>query len=244
MPLSLTEPETLLEDLLPDLPAEAVQMARACNAFVRAKKVQTPAPLLRVVCLSGGLDQPLREVAGTFTVLYESMTAQAGAERVRACGPWVQAMLRPLCPLAAVEPLPTGRRVVVLDASSRQAPGATGTEHRLHSALDWVAVPFLEVVVSDVHTGDTRQHCPCAPGAVAVADRGDAQCPGMRAALQQGAARLVRRHPFRVVLRDAAGVPLARCVTLTRQHTETLRTLTVTRCAAGGPPAVRGWGHA
>src|SRR5262249_50780366 len=36
---------------------------------------------------------------------------------------------------------------------------------------------------------------------------------------------------FSVVLRDAAGVPVELCVTLKRQHTETLRTLTVTRCA-------------
>ena len=50
MQLPLTEPETLFEELLQDLPAESVQMARACKAFVRATKVQTPAQLLRMVC--------------------------------------------------------------------------------------------------------------------------------------------------------------------------------------------------
>ena len=69
MQLPLTEPDTLCEELLQDLPAESVQMARAFKAFVRAQKVKPPAPLLRMVCFYCGLDQPLREVAGTFTAL-------------------------------------------------------------------------------------------------------------------------------------------------------------------------------
>ena len=49
MQLPLTDPDTLFEELLEDLPAESVQMARAFKAFVRAKKVKTPAQLLRMV---------------------------------------------------------------------------------------------------------------------------------------------------------------------------------------------------
>ena len=70
-----------------------MQMARDFKAFVRAKKIKTPEHLLRLVFLYCGLDQSLREVAGTFTMLYESITDQSVAERLRACGPWVQALL-------------------------------------------------------------------------------------------------------------------------------------------------------
>jgi hypothetical protein len=244
MQLPLTDPDTLFEELLQDLPAESVQMARAFKAFVRAKKVKTPAQLLRVVFLYCGLDKPLREVAGTFTALYESMTDQSVAERLRACGPWVQAMLRQMFPLAAVEPLPSGRRFVVIDASSIQAPGATGTDHRLHIAMDLVSLQFLEVLVSDVHTGETLKHFTFAPGDVAVADRGYAQCPGMRAAIQQGADLIVRLNPFSVVLGDATGAPLALSAALKHQRMETLRTLVVTLRSTGGQHEVRGWVHA
>jgi len=244
MQLPLTDPDTLFEELLQDLPAETVQMARACKAFVRAKKVKTPAQLLRMVFLYCGLDKPLREVAGTFTALYESMTDQSVAERLRACGPWVQAMLRQMFPMAAVEPLPTGRRFVVIDASSIQAPGATGTDHRLHIAMDLVSLQFLEVLVSDVHTGETLKHFTFAPGDVAVADRGYAQCQGMSAAIQQGADLIVRLNPFSVVLGDATGAPLELCAALKRQRMETLRTLRVTLRATGGQHEVRGWVHA
>jgi hypothetical protein len=133
---------------------------------------------------------------------------------------------------------------VVIDASSMQAPGATGTDPRLHIAMDLLSLPFLEVCVSDVHTGATLKHFPLAPGDVAVADRGYAHCQGMSAAVQQGAELIVRLNPFSVVLRDTAGAPLELCTALKRQHTGTLRTLAVALCATGGQHEVRGWVHA
>ena len=244
MQLPLTDPDTLFEELLQDLPPETAQMAREFKAFVRAKKVKTPAQLLRVVFLYCGLDKSLREVAGTFTALYEAITDQSVAERLRACGPWVHAMLRRMLPLVQEDTLPAGRRFVVIDASSIQAPGATGTDHRLHIAMDLLSLQFLEVFVSDVHTGETLKHFTLRPGDVAVADRGYAQCQGMSAAVAQGADLIVRLNPFSVVLSDAAGAPVELCATLKRQKTETLRTLAVTLCAAGGQHEVQGWVHA
>jgi hypothetical protein len=244
MQLPLTDPDTLFEELLQDLPPETAHMAREFKAFVRAKKVKTPVQLLRVVFLYCGLDKSLREVAGTFTALYEAITDQAVAERLRACGPWVQALLRRMLPLAQGDTLPAGHRFVVIDASSIQAPGATGTDHRLHIALDLLSLQFLEVLVSDVHTGETLKHFTLGPGDVAVADRGYAQCQGMSVAVAQGADLIVRLNPFSVVLSDAAGAPVELCVTLKRQKTETLRTLAVTLRSAGGQHEVRGWVHA
>ena len=244
MQLPLTDPDTLFEELLQDLPPETMQMAREFKAFVRAKKVKTPAQLLRVVFLYCGLDKPLREVAGICTALYASITDQAVAERLRACGPWVQAMLRRMLPLSAVDTLPQGLRFVVIDASSIQAPGAKGTDHRLHLAMDFVSLQFLEVLVSDVHTGETLKHFTLAPGDVVLADRGYAQCQGMRVAIEQGAALIVRLNPFSVVLSDAVGAPLELSAALKRQKTDTLRTLVVALHAAGGQHEVRGWVHA
>jgi hypothetical protein len=172
MQLPLTEPDTLFEELWQALPPETAQMARECKALMRAKKVKTPAPLLRMVFLSCGLAKALREVAGTFTALYESSTDQAGAERLRACGPWLQALLRRRRPLAPVGMLPLGCRFGGMDGSSRQAPGAPGTAHRLHIAMDLLSWQVLEGLGSDVHTGETLKHVPLAPGDVAVTDRG------------------------------------------------------------------------
>src|SRR5256712_5465554 len=234
MQLPLTDPDTLFEELLQDLPPETVQMAREFKAFVRPKKVKTPEQLLRVVFLYCGLDKSLREVAGILTALSESITDQSVAERLRACGPWVQAMLRRMLPLSAVETLPEGLRFVVIDASSIQAPGAKGTDHRLHIAMDLVSLQFIEVLVSDVHTGETLKHFTLAPGDVVLADRGYAQCQGMHAAVQQGAALIVRLNPFSVILSDAAGAPVELSAALQRQKKAKLRTLGGGLRAAGG----------
>ncbi len=110
--------------------------------------------------------------------------------------------------------------------------------------MDLLSLQFLEVLGSDVHTGETLKHFTLAPGDVAVADRGYAPCQGMRAAVQQGAELIVRLHPFSVVLCDTAGAPWELCAALKRQNMETIRTLAVALRATGGHHEVRGWGHA
>jgi IS4 transposase len=66
----------------------------------------------------------------------------------------------------------------------------------------------------------------------------------MRDAVKRGAALIVRLHPFRVVLCDATGQPLALRDALKRQKTETIRTREVVIQASDGKDEVRGWVHA
>jgi hypothetical protein len=244
MQLPLTDADTLFEELLQDLPTQTVPLAREFKAFVRAKKVKTPAQLLRLVLLYCGLDKSLREVAGTFTALYDSITDQSVAERLRACGPWVKALLGQMLGPSAGTTLPKGLRFVVIDASTVQAPGAKGTDHRLHIAMDLVSLEFIEVLVSDVHTGETLSHFTLGPGDVALTDRGYSQAQGMYEAVQRGAALLVRLNPFSVLLSDAQGQPLSLVKALKGQKTETIRTLEVLIESADGKAQVRGWVHA
>jgi len=128
MQLPPPDPDPLFEELLQDLPPETAQMAWEFKAFARAREIKTPEQLLRVVLWYCGLDKPLRAVAGNVTALSCPITDQAVAERLRACGPWVKAVLRKLLPRPCVAALPQGLRFVVIDASSIQAPGATGTD--------------------------------------------------------------------------------------------------------------------
>jgi hypothetical protein len=146
--------------------------------------------------------------------------------------------------MSTVEPLPAGLRFVLIDASSMQAPGATGTDHRLHIAMDLRTLQFIEVLVSDVHTGETLKHFPLSTGDVAVADRGYAHAQGMSEAVKQGAELIVRLTPFSVVLCDPTAQPLAWCTALKRQPTDTIRTLAVVIQSTCGQHTVRGWVHA
>jgi hypothetical protein len=172
------------------------------------------------------------------------MTAQAVAARWCACGPWVKALLRRMLPMPALAALPPGLRLVGIDASRLQAPGAPGPDSRLPSARDLLTLQCGEGRVSAVHRGETLQHCTLRTGAVAVADRGSAHAPGIPEAVQQGAEGIVRWHPCSVVLGDPTGQPLACWDAWQRQPMATIRTLAVGRPSAGGQHEGRGWVHA
>ncbi|MBK1725229.1 hypothetical protein [Thiocystis violacea] len=73
-------------------------MAYALKAFARPRKVKTPAHLLQIMMLYCGLDQALQTTAGSFTLLEERITDTAIHRRLRACGPWLKALLQTLLP--------------------------------------------------------------------------------------------------------------------------------------------------
>ncbi|MBK5963658.1 hypothetical protein CCR95_06050 [Thiocystis minor] len=87
------------EDFLKELPPEYATMAHAFKAFARPRKLKTPAQLRQVVMLSCGLDQALRTTAGSFTLLEERITETAIRQRLRACGPWLKALLHTMLPV-------------------------------------------------------------------------------------------------------------------------------------------------
>src|SRR5262245_49146015 len=219
-------------------------MARECKALVRAKKVKTPEHLLRVVWLYCGLDKSLRTVVGLFTVRYEPITDQSVVERLRACGPWVKAWLRRLLSLSPGCPVPAGKRFRVIEGSTVQAPGAIGTDPRLHLCMDLASLEFVEVLITDVPSGATLKPLALGPGEVVMADPVYAHPQGLTRAVHKGAELLVRRNPFRVVLWTPTEQPLAWGAALKRQQAATSRTLPVVIRSACGQYEVRGWGHA
>jgi hypothetical protein len=87
------------EEFLQALPPDYHALAFEFKAFTRSRKIQTPAQLLQVVMsyswgIEGGVDAVLREVAGNFTLLQERITDTAIHKRLKACGPWLKALLQ------------------------------------------------------------------------------------------------------------------------------------------------------
>jgi hypothetical protein len=107
-----------------------------------------------------------------------------------------------------------------------------------------MSLEFIEVLVTDVHSGETLKHFALGPGDVVVADRGYAQPQGLSAAVQQGAELSVRLNPFSVVLTTPKGQPLVLGGALKHQPAETIRTLPVVIRSACGQHEGRGWVHA
>lgn len=163
-------PDITFEEFLKELPADYHEMAYEFRAFTRGRKIKTPAQLLQVIMLYCGLDNVLRETAGVFTLQEERITDTAIHKRLRACEPWLKALLMKMLPTAksALTPL----RILVVDGSSLQGPGAKGTDFRLHLALDLVSMTLHEVHVTGADQGESLNRYNFVKGDVVLVDRG------------------------------------------------------------------------
>jgi len=200
--------EELFDELLQDLPPEVETLAYEFKAFVRGRKIKNPNELLRVVLLYCGLDQSLREVAGNFTLLEKRITDEAIRKRLRACEPWVKALLSEMLPERKLSDLPDGLRFLAFDGSSIQGPGATGTDYRLHIGMDLVTLEFTHFFVTDKYTGESLKHYPLGGGDVAVVDRGLCHANAIKEKRKEGADVIARYNSASMPLHYDNETPL------------------------------------
>src|SRR5512138_3819790 len=129
MPLSLGASK--YEQIRQELPAENAELARACQAFQRARVVESPDELLYLVLLYSIGDLSLREVAGVRTGRGKPLTDEAVRQRLAACPQWVERLLGKLLPTPALPARAEGPwRLVICDGSPIRGPGAQGTDYR------------------------------------------------------------------------------------------------------------------
>ena len=169
------DPDTIFAEIIKDLPPETESLAREFKAFARARKIKTVAELFRIVLLFAGLDQSEREIAANVVLVnpeIESLTDQSVHDRLKACLPWLQALLPKLIERAPLPVLPSGIRVLVIDASDITAPGQTKVSWRVHLMMDLVSLQPICVHLTDVHTGETLLNFDFGAGEVVLADRG------------------------------------------------------------------------
>jgi hypothetical protein len=225
--------DTTFERFLQELPADFRELAFEFKAFTRSRKIKTPEQLLQGVMNYCGIDRVLRETAGNFTLLEERISDTAIQKRLKACGPWVKA-LRGRRLGAAAAPFLEGRlRFGVGDGSTVQGPGAKGTAHRLHLAVDWVRLERISVKVTDAHEGESLAHYPLQDGDVVVADRGYHSARALIECADRGVAVVVRDNPHSLNLYDAAGAKIDGLAEL-QATTETERCIPV-RVPVEGP---------
>lgn len=207
MNLPLNNFDTTFEGFLQELPEDYRELAIECKAFCRSRKIKTPDQLMRVVLCYCGVDQVLRETAGNFTLLEERISDTAIHRRLKACGPWVKAMLSRM--MGAAAPLEGHRRFIIVDGSTVQGPGAKGTWYRLHVAIDRVKLHLLHVSVTDAHEAERLGHYPLQEGDVVVGDRGYNQARQWIEQADRGVGLVVRCNPQGLNLYDAAGQKMA-----------------------------------
>jgi Transposase DDE domain len=197
--------DTTFESFLQELPEDYRELAIQFKAFCRSRKIKTPEQLMQVVMGYCGIDEVLRETAGNFTLLEERISDTAIHKRLKACVPWVKALLSRMMGDAA-KPLIEGHlRFLIVDGSTVQGPGAKGTEYRLHIAMDLVRLHLVHVKVTDEHEGEHLGHYPLQNGDVVVMDRGYNRAQMWIDQADQGVSLVVRYNPHGLNLYDSEG---------------------------------------
>jgi hypothetical protein len=233
------------EELLKDLPPDLLELAYKCKAFVRARKVQTSAELMRMVFSYCGLDQSLREVGGSCALRGgEKLCDESVKGRLLACQGWIESLLKQLLPEAAQAKLPSGYRWVVCDGSTVQAPGGRTTHYRLHLSLDLVQVRLLEVKVTDHKTGESLAQFDLGRGDAAIADRIYATAKQIVETKQRGSELVLRMSAHNLPLFDLAGQRVKLEAHLRQCPDQTLVTLPAWIKAPDGSGQVGAWVHA
>jgi len=190
---SLILADTTFESLIQDFPADICRLATENGAFTRSRAVETPVDLLRGVLLYGGLDYSLREVAGNFTQFGRRISDEAVRKRLCGCEGWLRAMLTEMFQVSGKEIEGTGlSRVILIDGTTIQAPGARTSDYRVHLGWEWLDQKIIHSLVTDNRTAESLKLFEWQPGDVVIADAAYATAKQLAVVTEKGAEYIVR----------------------------------------------------
>ena len=187
--------------------------ARELGAFRRAREFADEGQLLRtlLIHLAGGSSLKETSVRASSGGLAQ-VSSVAIWKRLRQAGEWFRWMSEGLmCTWVARGPhdaLPARYRIRLIDGSSISEPGSTGSDWRIHYAVDLRTLRCDFIEVTDIHEGgETFVRFPVAAGDLLMADRVYATRRGLRHVRAHGADVIVRLPLTNLPLQTASGTP-------------------------------------
>jgi hypothetical protein len=181
--------------LLSFLPSDWEALASRHGALTRLRGFDSAESLLRTLMIHLGQGCSLRETA---------VRAQRGGvaavsdvailKRLRRAEAWLHALCQRLCETTPAPSLlaQSRFRLVAVDATCISEPGSTGTDWKLHYALEMPSLTCVHFELTDCSGAEKLERFPIGHGDLVLADRAYCGIPGLRWALAQKANVLVR----------------------------------------------------
>jgi len=205
----VTEPSEW-ELLVRFLPSGWVEQAREQGAFGRARRIRSPADLLRLLLMHVAVGISLQRVAEVAQAMGLAQMSKVSVwERLRKAQRWLQWLVASMLRARVERPARGGYRVRVADATTVTGPRRR-VQVRLHYALELESFDVSELLITDERTAEGLEHFAAGPKQLLMGDRGYARANGIEAVKRAGGEVLVRLGQTSVTLYDEQRAPIGR----------------------------------
>lgn len=188
------------------LPEGWQQKARECGALTRARGVGGPEALLRILLIHVANGCSLAETSLRAEQLgLGKLNQSAVYRRLRSAEEWLRWMGEQMRASLGFTVPAVAQRVIAVDATAICEPGSTGTDWRIHYAVNLTNLQCDFFLLTDVKGGETWRRFPVRKGDVMLGDRGYANPNGVAHVVAAGGEVVVRLNRTALPLFDKDG---------------------------------------
>lgn len=176
------------------LPQGWAEQAWRLGAMRRARYIKDPAVVLRLLLLHVAVGCSLAETAARAKVSGLAEISAVGVfKRLRAAEAWFRWLAQQMRGPAEAPMVALGRRLRAVDATAVHEPGSTGTDWKIHYAVNLADLQCDFFQLTAIHQGgETFRRVPVRAGDIMMGDRVYAAPPGVSAVVNAGGDVIVR----------------------------------------------------
>ena len=189
------------------LPEGWAEQARHLGAIRRARCISDPAVVLRVLLIHLATGCSLAETAARASASGLAQISSVGVfKRLRASEAWFRWLAQQMRGAAEMPMVVTGRRLRAVDATSVSEPGSTGTDFKVHYAVNLADLQCDFFQLTDIQAGgETFRRVPVIAGDIMMGDRVYAAPPGVSHVIDAGGDVIVRLNRGSLPLYEPEG---------------------------------------
>jgi hypothetical protein len=185
------------------LPEGWEQKARECGALTRARGIADADALLRVLLIHVATGCSLAETSVRAQQMGLGQLNQSAIyKRLRSAEDWLRWMADQMRVSMGMARPQVRQRVRATDATAISEPGSTGTDWRIHYAINLATLQCDFFELTDAQGGETWRRFPVAAGDILIGDRGYSNPNSVRHVVEAGADVVVRLNRHALPLFD------------------------------------------